>query len=248
MSAPHGITAVVTGAASGIGRAVTQRLRNEGNRVAACDIAPRIADTPDGHVLDVADAAAVDATIERIENDIGEISVLVNAAGVLQPASILDMHDADWNAMVAVNTTGVLNMMRAVARHMAPRRTGSIVTVSSNAGGVPRQKIGGYAATKAAATHLTRCMGLELAPLGIRCNIVAPGSTDTPMLRRLWGVEAIDPTEVSAGDPSGFRVGIPLGTVADPDDVAACVCFLASDDASQLTLQELYVDGGAALR
>lgn len=248
MPAPHGITAVVTGAASGIGHAVVRRLRDEGNRVAACDIDPRINESADGYALDVTDVAAVTATFDRIEAEVGEISLLVNAAGILRPGDLIDAVDADWHDMLAVNTTGVLHTMRAAARHMVPRRRGSIVTVSSNAGGVPRQGIGGYAATKAAATHLTRCIGLELAPHGIRCNVVAPGSTDTPMLRRLWGVDRIEPSAVTNGDPARFRIGIPLGTIADPADIAACVCFLASDDASQLTMQELYVDGGAALR
>ena len=248
MAVPHGITAVVTGAASGIGQAVAQRLRDEGNRVAACDVNPLIGEDPDGFVLDVTDGPAVTNTIDHIEKTIGEISVLVNAAGILRRGDLTTITDADWHALVAVNTTGVLNTMRAVAQAMLPRQRGSIITVSSNAAGVPRQGIGGYAATKAAATHLTRCLGLELAPHGIRCNVVAPGSTDTPMLRQLWGVERINDSAVAAGDPSAFRIGIPLGLVARPADVAASVCFLASDDASNLTMQELYVDGGAALR
>lgn len=242
------MTAIVTGAASGIGRAVARRLRDSGHRVAACDISPTVTDMPDGFQLDVTDPTAVEELVAHVAEHLPPITALVNTAGILRGGELTDCRDEDWQAMLAVNTTGVLNVTRAVARRMIPRRRGAVVTVSSNAAGVPRQGIGGYAATKAAATHLTRCFGLELASHGIRCNMVAPGSTDTPMLRSMWGVDHIDPAAVAAGDPGRFRLGIPLGTVASVDDVAAAVAFLISDDAAQLTMQELYVDGGAALR
>jgi 2,3-dihydro-2,3-dihydroxybenzoate dehydrogenase len=104
-----------------------------------------------------------------------------------------------------------------------------------------------YAASKAAAAHFTRCLGLELAGLGIRCNVVSPGSTDTPMQRALWtddaGVEA-----VVAGRPDLFKPGIPLGRIAAAEDVADAVVFLASDRARHITMHDLYVDGGATLR
>ena len=141
----------------------------------------------------------------------------------------------------------MFRVSRAVARRMVPRGAGSIVTVASNAGGVPRSGMAAYGASKAAAAMFTKSLGLELAPHGIRCNVVAPGSTDTPMLRGMWtderGAEA-----VIGGDLETFKVGIPLGRIAAAQDVADAVAFLVSDRARHITMQVLYVDGGAALR
>jgi 2,3-dihydro-2,3-dihydroxybenzoate dehydrogenase len=129
-----------------------------------------------------------------------------------------------------------------------PRRRGSIVTVSSNAAGVPRAGMAAYGASKAAATMYTKALGLELAEFGIRANVVAPGTTRTPMLAPLGaGVDEVAAAAV-VGDPLRFKVGIPLGRVAEPDDIASAVAFLASDAARHITLAELYVDGGATLR
>jgi 2,3-dihydro-2,3-dihydroxybenzoate dehydrogenase len=125
-----------------------------------------------------------------------------------------------------------------------PRGAGAIITVSSNAGGVPRTNMAAYAASKAAATMFTRCLGLELARSGIRCNVVSPGSTGTAMQQVLGAA----PEAVIAGDPGSYRVGIPLGRIADPADIADAVVFLASDQARHITMQDLYVDGGATLR
>jgi 2,3-dihydro-2,3-dihydroxybenzoate dehydrogenase len=130
---------------------------------------------------------------------------------------------------------------------MITRRRGAIVTVTSNAAGVPRAGMAAYAASKAAAAHFTRCLGLELAAHGIRCNVVAPGSTDTPMQRSLWNEETRD-APVIAGDPATYRTGIPLGRIATPEDIADAVLFLASERARHITLHDLYVDGGATLR
>ena len=128
---------------------------------------------------------------------------------------------------------------------MAARGRGAIVTIGSNAGGVPRMNLAAYAASKAAAAHFMRCLGLELAGQGVRCNVVSPGSTDTGMLRELMGEAAT--RDVVQGLPDQFRVGIPLRRIAEPADVAAAVSFLVSDAARHITLQDLYVDGGAGL-
>jgi len=157
------------------------------------------------------------------------------------------MTDEDWAAVFAVNAGGVMRVCRALARRMIPRGRGRIVTVSSNAAGVPRANMAAYAASKAAATQFTKSLALELAPHGIRCNVVAPGSTETDMLRSMWTVDH-GAARTIQGSPEEFRLGIPLRKLAQPCDVAAAVIFLVSDHASHITLQELYVDGGAALR
>ncbi|QLE74670.1 2,3-dihydro-2,3-dihydroxybenzoate dehydrogenase [Streptomyces rectiverticillatus] len=254
-----GRIALVTGAGQGIGEAVTRALVARGARVAALDW------TPDGikdleaefgrdgdrrvtaHTADVADSAAVEAVVEEVEDTLGPLAILVNVAGVLRTSPVVDITDDTWHRTFAVNSTGVFNTSRAVARRMTQRRSGCIVTVGSNAAGVPRTSMAAYAASKAAATMFTKCLGLELARSGVRCNVVSPGSTDTAMQRGLWADEQA-PQRVIDGDPESYRVGIPLGRIAEPADIADAVAFLVSDRARHITMHDLYVDGGATLR
>ncbi|WBB50420.1 2,3-dihydro-2,3-dihydroxybenzoate dehydrogenase [Verrucosispora sp. WMMA2044] len=250
--------ALVTGAAQGIGAAVALTLARAGAHVCAVD---RNGDQLDdavtkieaenlsvrGHSLDVQDSAAVEALVRRVEDEQGPIGIVVNAAGVLRTGRVVDFPDRHWREVLSVNVGGVFNVCRAVAPRMILRRHGAIVTVASNAAGVPRVDMAAYAASKAASAQFTRCLGLELADYGIRCNIVSPGSTDTPMLRAMLGSGA-DPEFAVAGSLAAYRVGIPLGKLAQPEDVAEAVAFLVSDQAGHITMQDLYVDGGAALR
>ncbi|MFF2141528.1 2,3-dihydro-2,3-dihydroxybenzoate dehydrogenase [Kitasatospora sp. NPDC058190] len=251
-----GVVAMVTGAGQGIGAAVARALAAEGAVVAALDrdsgpLAELAAESSAVHpyVLDVADSQAVDRAVEVTEGQLGRVGVLVNVAGVLRPGSAVELSDEDWAETFAVNATGVFHTGRAVGRRMAARGRGAIVTVGSNAAGVPRAGMAAYAASKAAATVFTRCLGLELARSGVRCNIVSPGSTDTAMQRALWGEDAeAAERRVIEGDLGAWRVGIPLGRIAAPADIAEAVVFLASDRARHITMHDLYVDGGATLR
>jgi 2,3-dihydro-2,3-dihydroxybenzoate dehydrogenase len=247
----HDNTAVVTGAAGGIGAAIVRALVEQGVSVAAVDVTPDGLAKLEGDLVttfaaDVTDSAAVAALVEDVEARLGPIGALVNAAGVLRTGRAHRLTDEDWATTFAVNTTGVFNVCRAVAARMIPRRGGAIVTVASNAAGIARMDMAAYAASKAAATSFTRCLGLELAEHGIRCNVVAPGSTHTPMLTGLW--DEGDAIRASIeGVPSAFRTGIPLGRVAQPSDVADAVLYVLSDRAAHITMQTLTVDGGAAL-
>ncbi|MEU5048762.1 2,3-dihydro-2,3-dihydroxybenzoate dehydrogenase [Streptomyces sp. NPDC021096] len=251
-----GRIALVTGAGQGIGEAVTRALVAKGARVAALD------STPDGikeleaeygagsvtaYTADVSDSHAVEAVVDDVERTLGPLGILVNVAGVLRTSPVVEITDEDWQRTFAVNSTGVFNTSRAAARRMGERRSGCIVTVGSNAAGVPRTSMAAYAASKAAATMFTKCLGLELARSGVRCNVVSPGSTDTAMQRQLWTGDQV-PDRVIDGDPASYRVGIPLGRIADPSDVAEAVLFLVSDRARHITMHDLYVDGGATLR
>ncbi|WP_328792319.1 MULTISPECIES: 2,3-dihydro-2,3-dihydroxybenzoate dehydrogenase [unclassified Streptomyces] len=261
-----GKVALVTGAGQGIGEAVVRTLFRLGATVAATDVsakavtalaaeldpeAGRAPDAGDGAVrayeLDVTDPAAVDRAVGRIGRELGPIDVLVNVAGVLRTAPVAELTDEDWAATFAVNVQGVFFTSRAVVPGMAARGCGSVVTVASNAAGIPRTGMAAYAASKAAAVMFTKCLGLEYARSGVRCNIVAPGSTDTPMQWGLW-TDPQAPARVLDGDLASYRTGIPLGRIADPQDIADAVAFLASDQARHITMQDLYVDGGATLR
>ncbi|MFH8489192.1 2,3-dihydro-2,3-dihydroxybenzoate dehydrogenase [Streptomyces longisporoflavus] len=255
-----GRVALVTGAGRGIGQAVARALAERGARVVAADRSPEVKEQGaeerpagggriTGMVLDVTDAAAVDAAFEEVERAVGPLDILVNVAGILRPAPVVELTDTDWAETFAVNTNGVFHTSRAAARRMTARGKGSIVTVGSNAAGVPRTQMAAYAASKAAATMFTKCLGLEVARDGVRCNVVSPGSTHTDMQRQLWTDDHEQAeARVIGGDPASYRVGIPLGRIADPSDIAEAVAFLVSDRARHITMHDLYVDGGATLR
>ncbi|MDA3645273.1 2,3-dihydro-2,3-dihydroxybenzoate dehydrogenase [Saccharopolyspora indica] len=250
-----GAVAIVTGAGQGIGAAVTAAFAGLGATVAAVDrdgekvaaVAAELGERVRAYQADVADPAAVTDVVERVEAEVGPVGVLANVAGVLQVGTVQEISDEDWQRTFAVNTTGVFNFSRAVSKHMIARQRGCIVTVSSNAAGVPRHGMAAYAASKAAATLFTKSLGLELAEHGIRCNVVAPGSTDTDMQRGMWADER-GAERVIAGSPETFKAGIPLRKLATPEDIADAVVFLASDQARHITMHDLYVDGGATLR
>ncbi|MGC0422035.1 2,3-dihydro-2,3-dihydroxybenzoate dehydrogenase [Embleya sp. AB8] len=256
-----GRVAVVTGAAQGIGAAVVRGLLEHGATVAATDRDPvalktftslqsRTANADTGTVLayplDVTDGPAVTATMSAIERHVGPIDILVNVAGVLHTSPVTELTDRAWADTFAVNSTGVFHTSRAVAGPMAERGSGNIVTVGSNAAGIPRTGMAAYAASKAAATMFTLCLGLELARNGVRCNVVSPGSTNTPMQHALW-TDDDAPRRVLDGDLASYRTGIPLGRLAEPADIAEAVLFLVSDRARHITMHNMYVDGGATL-
>ncbi|TXS01707.1 2,3-dihydro-2,3-dihydroxybenzoate dehydrogenase [Streptomyces sp. col6] len=256
-----GRLALVTGAGRGIGEAVVGALAARGCRVLATDVdaegvdalAREYVGSVVGRTLDVTDAAAVEALVAEAEDTLGALDIAVNVAGILRCSPVAELTDEDWAATFAVNTDGVFHVSRAVSRRMAGRGAGSIVTVASNAAGIPRTTMAAYAASKAASVMFTKCLGLELAPLGVRCNTVSPGSTLTDMQRGMWPAgEARDDgpaaQRVIAGDLASYRTGIPLGRIAEPSDVAEAVAFLVSDRARHITLHDLYVDGGATLR
>lgn len=252
-----GKTALITGAGGGIGALVARELGAGGAVVAAADLDERkleklVAElTADGiaataHPVDVTSADAVRTVVADVERQHGQIDHLVNAAGVLQHGAATELTDQQWAAAFAVNATGVFHVSREVVPRMRERGSGSVVTVASNAASTPRLDMAAYAASKAAASQFTKCLGLEVAEHGIRCNIVSPGSTDTPMLRSLWHDQ--DGTRATIdGTPETYRLGIPLRKIAAPQDIARSVAFLLSERAAQITMHELTVDGGATL-
>ncbi len=249
--------AVVTGAGGGIGQAVVTSLAAQGMKVAALDLDQKALDRVVSELVesgarvraycaDVTSGAGVEQVVDQIERDLGPIDYLVNAAGILRTGAAVTLSEADWSATFAVNTTGVFNMSRAVVSRMMRRRSGAVVTIASNSAHTPRWHMAAYAASKAAAASFTKTLGLEAAPYGIRCNVVAPGSTDTAMLTSLWADGEARRASIE-GTPETFRLGIPLGKLARPSDVADAIVFLLSEQASHITMHDLTVDGGAAL-
>lgn len=249
--------ALVTGGAQGIGASVVRALSESGVVVAMLDdnaakltsLANKL--KSEGYEVvafpvDVSDNQAVDIVVDLIERDLGPIEILVNVAGVLRMGLVESLSNQDWEKTFAVNSTGVFNVSRSVSKYMVPRQKGSIVTVGSNSAKVPRISMAAYAASKAASTMFTKCLGLELAQYNIRCNIVSPGSTDTEMQWSLWKDENGAAAAI-AGSPEAFKVGIPLNKIATSSNIADAVLFLVSDQANHITMHDLCVDGGATL-
>jgi len=239
---------VVTGAAGGIGRAVVADLAARGFSVAAIDRArPEILEGAIPLVADVTDEAALGEAVAEARDRLGPLVGAVSVAGVFHVASALETSIDDLLDLVRVNAGGVLALARAAMPHLVEAGGGSFVAVTSNAAAIPRAGMAAYGASKAAANALVRTLGLEASALGIRCNIVAPGSTDTAMQRDFHAITGAGRDSVVAGDAEAFRLGIPLGRIADPVDIARVVGFLVSDDARHVTMQTLTVDGGAGL-
>jgi 2,3-dihydro-2,3-dihydroxybenzoate dehydrogenase len=249
-----GRVALVTGAAQGIGEAVARKLHAAGMKLALGDIdgegvkalAGGLGGTVMAAPLDVTDGRAVEAFVAETERSLGPIDGVAHVVGIQKFGAIAEMSEADFDATFAVNVKGAFLVAQAVARRMMPRKRGSIVAIASTAARTPRIRQGAYCASKAAVAQMMCVLGLELAPVNIRVNCVSPGVTDTGMVKRLMAT--MPNTEVVIrGDLDTYRVGVPLGRVARAEEIADVVAFLLSDRSSYLTMQDIVVDGGAAL-
>ena len=257
--------AAVTGAASGIGRATALGLSRQGARVALCDLnmsgLAGVADTIQGAggqvrlvELDVSNQEQAARGIDSIVQAWGRLDVLVNAAGIASAGqtsrgSVLNISEPDWDRIMDVNLLGTVYCAQAAARHMMRQRSGRIVNIASIAGAIPRLNAAAYGVSKAGVRMFTKCLALELARYGVTVNAVAPGPTDTPMLGRdREGDE--DPQlreRYITGTPEIFRLGVPLGKLGKPEDVASAILYLASDEAHHVTGVIFNVDGMAQL-
>ncbi len=249
--------AIVTGAGQGIGRAIALQLLAAGCHVQAigrsgeklltlADEAKVPADQVLATALDIQDTAAVAQTLAKSQADLGPPRYLVNSAGVLKSSRLLDTPEDELVNTIAINLTATVVMSQIVARQMIEAGQGAIVTIGSNSGTTPRLLLGGYPASKAGLEMAMKCLGLELSEYGIRCNIVSPGSTDTPMQAAYQG-DTKSRERVLKGDTGSWRLGIPLGRMAQPEDVADLVLFLLSDRARHITMENIVIDGGGTL-
>lgn len=197
-------------------------------------------------VMDVADAAQVAQVCQRVLQKTPRLDVLVNAAGILRMGATDALSVDDWQQTFAVNVGGAFNLFSQTMAQFRRQQGGAIVTVASDAAHTPRIGMSAYGASKAALKSLALTVGLELAGCGVRCNVVSPGSTDTDMQRTLWVSEDAEQQRIR-GFGEQFKLGIPLGKIARPQEIANTILFLASDLASHITLQDIVVDGGSTL-
>jgi NAD(P)-dependent dehydrogenase (short-subunit alcohol dehydrogenase family) len=242
-----GRVALVTGAGRGIGKAIAHVLTargmavgvNDAEKISAEDTAEEL-QRAGGRALalpaDISRKAEVEAMVERAENDLGPLWLLVNNAGVFFSGPTVDMSEEAWDRAFEVDAKGVFLCSQAVIRRMLPRRAGRIVNVSSIAGIIVRTNQIAYCAAKAAVVHFSRCLAVELAPHGITVNCLCPGMTRTPMLVEGARERGMDLEEM-------VRL-IPAGRMAEPEDHAHLVAYFASDEAAHVTGQVVAVDGG----
>ena len=241
-------TGLVTGGASGIGAATCRRLAAEGARVAVTDVdmdgARSVADEVDSeaYALDVRSDHSIRAAVEAAERDLGPTDVLVNNAGYDEWGWFTETDPALWDRVLAVNLRGVIAVTHRVLPGMQERRRGRIVNTASEAGRVGSSGSAAYSAAKAGVIGFTKTIAVENGRFGITCNAVAPGPIETPLL--MGAPERLG--EVGRRLVEAMVGATTLRRLGQPEEVAAAIAFLASDDASYVTGQSLGVSGGLA--
>src|SRR6478672_10457285 len=228
-------TAVVTGGASGIGRAIAQRLEADGHHVATIDLQRSDADF--AYTADVTDREQVDAALDNIRSQLGPVSILVNAAGLDGFSRFSEISFNNWQRVINVNLNGVFHCCQAVLPDMVDAGWGRIVNISSSSTHSGVAGMAHYVAAKSAVNGLTKSLALEYGPAGITVNAVPPGFIDTPMLR---GAEA----RGRIRDVQATIDATPVRRMGKPEDIAAACAFLISDQAGYITGQILGVNGG----
>jgi 3-oxoacyl-[acyl-carrier protein] reductase len=238
-----GKVAIVTGASRGIGRAIAATLAARGAHVVAAARGNNAADTvaaiaqsggrAEAAAVDVTDSTSIDALIAGTLERHGRIDVLVNNAGIARDQLMLRMKRDDWDQVIATNLTSAFGCVQAVLKPMIRQRSGRIISISSVVGQMGNAGQANYAASKAGLIGFSKAVAREVASRGITVNVVTPGLVETDMTKAI--------AEKAQGDWAGQ---IPLGRIGTPQDIAAAVCFLASDEASYITGHVLAVNGG----
>jgi len=239
-------TALVTGGASGMGAATARLLAQEGAQVFIvdrnADLAQQTAAAIGAMALvgDVSDSAFCDGAVREVVNQQGRLDICVNAAGIIVRASGLDTSDEDWQRTLNVNVSGVFYMCRAAIRQMKVQGKGAVVNFGSIWGELSGKGALAYAMSKGAVHQITRTFAIEHARDGVRVNAVCPGEVNTPMLRAAGRATPLTDEQLRE---MGERV-VPMGRLAEPEEIAQMVLFLASDAASYIIGGMHYVDGG----
>ena len=248
-----GRVAVVTGAAQGIGFGCATRFAEEGASVAVVDLDESAASAAAGrlpsgwrearrHRCDVSDRSAVDAAVARVVEELGGIHVLVNNAGITRDNLLFKMTDEDWDLVIGVHLRGAFLMTRAAQKHFVEQKYGKILNLSS-VSALGNRGQANYSAAKMGIQGFTRTLGIELGPFGINANAIAPGFIATEMTDATARRLKMEPEQLRQMNAEAN----PVRRVGEPADIAAAAAFLCSDEASYITGQTLYVDGGAKL-
>lgn len=234
---------VVAGGAQGIGHATVLRLRAQGAKVAVIDLAgPALSALPGdvtAFAADITDTAGLAAAGAEIAAALGGVDGLVNSAGIDLVAPLSDITDEAWERIIAVNLTGAMKLSRAFEPFLRAAGRAAIVNLSSGAGLVPLKHRSAYSASKAGLQMFSKSLAMELAEAGIRVNCVCPGAVETPLFR-----SSISAGEEEAAQLQAVRSRYALQRIADPDEIAAAILWLLSDEASYVTGVALAVDGG----
>jgi 2-hydroxycyclohexanecarboxyl-CoA dehydrogenase len=234
-SSAAGKVAVVTGGASGIGKAIAERLSKDGHRVAVFDLNP--GDAPHSYAVDVTDRGQIDAALARIHDELGPVAVLVNAAGLDGFKPFLKISFEEWQKVVNVNLHGVFHVIQAVLPDMIDAEWGRIVNISSSSTHSGTPFMTHYVSAKSGVNGLTKSLALEFGPKGITVNAVPPGFIDTPMLRAAE-------QRGNLGDIEKTIAATPVRRIGKPEDIAAACAFLVSEEAGYITGQIVGVNGG----
>ncbi len=243
-SAPRfaGQTALVTGAGGGIGGAIVARLKAEGACVVATDLRLEPGQTTADHVItgDLMDPAFTDGLPRAVADLTGRMDILCNNAGIIARGQITQASDEDLRRSLAINVEAPFRLCRSAIPIMAAQGGGAIVNTASCWGLQPGPDHPIYVMTKAALASLTQCLGRDHAPQGIRVNAVCPNEVNTAMLRSGFEIRGLDAEE----GITALNQSVPLGRIAEPEDIADVVAFLASDDARYMVGALLEVNGG----
>lgn len=250
----QGKTAIVTGAASGMGKAIAMLFASEGANVILADLNKEAAvavaqELPQGkgHAVqtDVADDTSVVALVKETLEVYSSVDVLVNCAGVPQAFTpIEELTLEQWDRIMSVNTKSVFLTTRHAVPHMKEKGKGSIINIASIAGIRARPGLNAYCASKGAAIMLSKALAIELAPFQIRVNVINPGPAETPMLGKFING---DEAQVEAGKKDIFISSVPLGMLIQPEDIAQAALYLASDLSKIVTGEVMNVDGGRGI-
>jgi 3-oxoacyl-[acyl-carrier protein] reductase len=249
MSRYEGRVVIVTGAARGIGAGTAKRFAQEGASVAVLDLDEAAASETAsglgasravGVACDVSDAGAVEAAVTRVVDELGQVDVLVNNAGITRDNLLFKMTEDDWDLVMGVHLKGAFLMSREVQKHMVAAKYGKILNLSS-VSALGNRGQANYSAAKMGIQGFTRTLAIELGPYGINVNAIAPGFIVTEMTDATARRLKLEPEQLRQMNAEAN----PVRRVGHPEDIAAAAAFLCSDEASYITGQTLYVDGGA---